>query len=263
MQDQNTSASASNANAAGKSKSNSSLPLVDFISKWRSSNHNSEGELHSEITPNSPLLLNTNKSYVSSTSPLGGSTTALHRNELPDVPYPAPESFLIPGRVPPTHYAGYEDTDTDTEEDTDDEDDDEAQSIKSYSSDHIRTYDRLSLSRVTSSNSDYDHIKLKRPDNEIIDIPYLDADEYSSSSTKNTARSRGCFSKFSRLCRWSKSSQRAKSQESIELQERYSKSDNKSDSKKSKSRSKRSRYTYFIRDTYKPKYRPTVFNLAK
>ena len=231
MQDQNP-------KGASKSKSNSSLPLVDFISKWRSSNHNSEGELHSEITPNSPLLLNTNKSYVSSTSPLGGSTTALHRNELPDVPYPAPESFLIPGRVPPTHYAGYEDTDTDTEEDTDDEDDDEAQSIKSYSSDHIRTYDRLSLSRVTSSNSDYDHIKLKKPDNEIIDIPYLDADDYSS-STKNT--NRGCFS-FSRLCRWSKSSQRAKSQESIELQERYSKSDNKSDSKKSKNRSKRSRY---------------------
>ena len=232
MQDQNP-------KGASKSKSNSSLPLVDFISKWRSSNHNSEGELHSEITPNSPLLLNTNKSYVGSTSPLGGSTT-LHRaerNELPDVPYPAPESFLIPGRVPPDRYNDrYEDT-TDTE-DTEDDDDDEAQSIKSYSSDHIRTYDRLSLSRVTSSNSDYDHIKLKKPDNEIIDIPYLDADDYSS-STKNT--NRGCFS-FSRLCRWSKSSQRAKSQESIELQERYSKSDNKSDSKKSKNRSKRSRY---------------------
>ena len=187
-------------------QSNSSLPLVDFISKWRS-NENTENTAE----PNSPLLLNTNK-YSSS--------EGLHS----DVPYPAPESFL-PGRVPQYGRHLSEDT-TDTEEDTDD--DDEAQSIKSYNSDHIRTYDRLSLSRVTSSNSDHEK---KR--SEIIDIPYLD-EEYSSTKI------RGCFS---RLCTWS----RAKSQESIELQERYS--DNKiSDSKKtSKNRSKRSRYYFFKR----------------
>ena len=199
--------------------SKSSLPLVDFISKWRSNNSSvSAAETadrhHSadEVTPNSPLLLNTK--YV--TSPSSPARSARNGHEHTDVPYPAPESFL-PGRIPePYPHPPDFVSDTDTDSDTDDE----AQSIKSYNSDHIRTYDRLSLSRVTSSNSELR--------DEIIDIPYLDPDD-------KIRKKSGCF-KFTRLCSWT----RAKSEESIELQEKFSHSDKLRDSKKNK-RSKRTR----------------------
>ena len=206
--------------------SKSSLPLVDFISKWRSNHSVSVGHAdvgggngglagaESEVTPNSPLLLNTK--YVSSPSSPG--TT--HPNET-DVPYPAPESFL-PGRVPPDHLVSGYDTDSDL-----DDSDDEAQSIKSYSSDHIRTYDRLSLSRVTSGDSDSHR-------DEIIDIPYLDQE---LPPTKNRRLNQGCFNFTTRLC-WS----RAKSEESIELQETRFSDKQVRDSKKNKLRNKRSRF---------------------
>ena len=197
--------------------SKSSLPLVDFISKWRSNNSSVGHSDHAdpEVTPNSPLLLNTK--YVSSPSSPSG------QNDQTDVPYPAPESFL-PGRVPDP-LDRYPVSDGDTLSDL--ESDDEAQSIKSYNSDHIRTYDRLSLSRSTDSRHG-------DPRDEIIDIPYLDP---TLPATKNRRLNKGCFNFTTRLC-WS----RAKSEESIELQETRLSDKQVRDSKKNKLKNKRSRF---------------------
>ena len=58
-----------------------------------------------------------------------------------DVPYPAPDAFLLPQQ--PRFEAGEDD---DTEDEADDDDDDDAQSIKSYGSDHIR-FQSVSMSQ--------------------------------------------------------------------------------------------------------------------
>lgn len=110
----------------------SSFPLVDFISKWRLRDR--------RRSPTAP-----------STDGLPGQPAASSVNQVPllgdacDVPYPLPDAFLLP-----KHHRAGEPPDDGLFEDSDEDD---AQSIQSYGSDHIRTYDRLSLSRVSSSDA--------------------------------------------------------------------------------------------------------------
>jgi len=134
--------------AANPSSEASSFPLVDFISKWRLRDRRgqtapaieaAEAVATSEAAVNNqePLL---SRLAGTGTNSNGGSSERDHH----DVPYPPPDAFLLPQQ--PRFEAGEDDTE-------DDDDDDDAQSIKSYGSDHIRTYDRLSLSRADESSS--------------------------------------------------------------------------------------------------------------
>jgi len=133
-------------NVAAPSSNESSFPLVDFISRWRLRDRGQTAPAESieaadEETP--PLLLNRFSMAVSSPSYSNGDNH--------DVPYPLPDAFLLP--MSPKPKSDVIEATTASEFSDDDIDDDDAQSIKSYGSDQIRTYDRLSVSRVSSSEA--------------------------------------------------------------------------------------------------------------
>jgi hypothetical protein len=124
-------AGAANNAEAASSNANSSFPLVDFISRWRLRGRGRPGlEVGDDDAdaPSSPLLLNRFSMAVSSPSPTA--------EDHDDVPYPLPEAFLPLSAASKTASESYEEEEYD--------DDDDAQSIKSYCSDQIRTYDRIS-----------------------------------------------------------------------------------------------------------------------
>lgn len=184
--------------AAPSSNESSSFPLVDFISRWRLRDRGQTApattasesiEATDEETP--PLLLNRFSMAVSSPSYSNGDNH--------DVPYPLPDAFLLP-----TSPAKQELTATATGEATtasefsDDDYDDDAQSIKSYGSDQIRTYDRLSVSRVSSSEAGTAEVKTSWPHD------VNEAEEGGggrSSSRQRHATGKGlCPFSLSRLC---------------------------------------------------------------
>ena len=103
----------------------SSYPLVDFISRFRLRDRgqgDNSLEAGLEYLPTSPLLQNRLSMAVRSPS---------LDDDYEEVPYPLPTAFIQPQQQP--------------QEDNEASDEDEAQSIKSYCSDQIRNYDRLSL----------------------------------------------------------------------------------------------------------------------
>ncbi len=236
----------------------SSFPLVDFISKWRLRDHRrgqtapaagaaGEPELkcHGDIGPcMDPLLLNRSES-----------------NGDHEVPYPLPDAFLQPynNRQP-----GLSDFDEDEDEDegglSTSEDDEDAQSIKSYGSGHIRTYDRLSLSRVSSKSSPLDEVRIGGfCDN--------DLDQADDIDDLEQRKSKGCstFSLLSTLCLpKSSSTSRIDQQQGIEMQsnnKNNSKRDNNAKKKKKGARSDRFEFmqgNYFLMRYYERRHNQTL-----
>ncbi len=131
----------------------SGFPLVDFISRWRLRGHRGHhggldvrrGRAYDDDdeAPSSPLLLNRFSTNISSpTSP-----TTEDRDIDDEVPYPLPEAFLPPASAASAASIPNAITKASVKDIFDNDDDfEEAMSIRSYGSEQIKAYDRLSSS---------------------------------------------------------------------------------------------------------------------